>query len=169
MKIAPQMEAELAQLNRDYEIHRKNYEDLVARRESLKIGGELESSSNLADFRVIDPPRADPTTGGAQPGAAHAAVAGGRPRLWPGHCLLDEPDAPGVSSMRAPCGLRPVCRLLGVVTLIKSDTMRKQETRSLIRFVASFWRLLAVFLIGMVALVLPVRHSQGSQHHEQPD
>ena len=28
----PQMEAEFAQLNRDYDIHRKNYEELVARR-----------------------------------------------------------------------------------------------------------------------------------------
>ena len=60
MKLAPQMEAELAQLNRDYEINRKNYEDLVARRESIAMSGQLESASSLADFRVIDPPRANP-------------------------------------------------------------------------------------------------------------
>ena len=60
MKAAPQMEAELAQLNRDYEINRKNYEDLVARRESIAMSGQLESASSLADFRVIDPPRANP-------------------------------------------------------------------------------------------------------------
>ena len=29
MKTAPQIEAEAAQLNRDYAIHKKNYEDLV--------------------------------------------------------------------------------------------------------------------------------------------
>ena len=60
MRAAPQIEAEQAQLNRDYEINRKNYEDLVARRESITMSGELESASSLADFRVIDPPRAEP-------------------------------------------------------------------------------------------------------------
>lgn len=53
----PQVEAELTQLNRDYEIIRKNYEQLVSRRESATLGEKLDQSSSLADFRVIDPPR----------------------------------------------------------------------------------------------------------------
>ena len=54
----PQVEAELTQLNRDYEIIRKNYEQLVSRRESASLGEKLDQTSSLADFRVIDPPRA---------------------------------------------------------------------------------------------------------------
>lgn len=53
----PQVEAELAQLNRDYDIIRKNYEVMVARRESALLGMKLDESSQLAEFRVIDPPR----------------------------------------------------------------------------------------------------------------
>jgi polysaccharide chain length determinant protein (PEP-CTERM system associated) len=56
----PQIEAELSQLNRDYEIIRKNYEQLVSRRESASLGVKIDQSSPLAEFRIIDPPRAAP-------------------------------------------------------------------------------------------------------------
>lgn len=57
----PQIEAELSQLNRDYDVIRKNYEQLVARRESASLGLKIDQSSPLAEFRIIDPPRAAPT------------------------------------------------------------------------------------------------------------
>jgi polysaccharide chain length determinant protein (PEP-CTERM system associated) len=53
----PKVEAELAQLNRDYDIVRKNYEQLVARRESAAISGKVDESSQLAVFKVVEPPR----------------------------------------------------------------------------------------------------------------
>ncbi|MGL4573192.1 MAG: XrtA system polysaccharide chain length determinant [Burkholderiaceae bacterium] len=56
----PKIEAELAQLNRDYDIVRKNYEQLVARRESAAISGKVDESSQLAVFRVVEPPRVSP-------------------------------------------------------------------------------------------------------------
>lgn len=57
---APQAEAELAQLNRDYEVIRKNYELLVARRESAELGQRIDESSPLVEFRIVDPPRTEP-------------------------------------------------------------------------------------------------------------
>ena len=56
----PQIEAELSQLNRDYDIIRKNYEALVSRRESASLGVKIDESSPLAEFRIIDPPRTAP-------------------------------------------------------------------------------------------------------------
>lgn len=57
----PQVEAELAQLNRDYDVIRKNYDLLVSRRESASLGVKLDESSQLAEFRVVEPPRVSPT------------------------------------------------------------------------------------------------------------
>lgn len=53
----PQVEAELSQLNRDYEVIRKNYEVLVQRRESASLGVKLDESAQLAEFRLVEPPR----------------------------------------------------------------------------------------------------------------
>lgn len=57
---APEVEAELSQLNRDYEVIRKNYELLVSRRESAAMGERIDESSPLVEFRVVDPPRSVP-------------------------------------------------------------------------------------------------------------
>ena len=56
--VAPEVEAQLAQLNRDYEVNRDNYQKLVERRESAKLSGDLSSATDMLTFRVIDPPTA---------------------------------------------------------------------------------------------------------------
>ncbi|RJG07053.1 chain length-determining protein [Noviherbaspirillum cavernae] len=53
---APEVESQLAQLNRDYLINKENYEKLVASRESAKLSGELSATTEMLTFRVIDPP-----------------------------------------------------------------------------------------------------------------
>ena len=55
-KAIPQVEADLAQLNRNYEIDKVNYEKLIERRESAKISGDMDSANELVTFRIIDPP-----------------------------------------------------------------------------------------------------------------
>lgn len=55
---APEIEAQLAQLNRDYEVNKDNYEKLVERREAAKLSGDLSAATDVLTFRVIDPPTA---------------------------------------------------------------------------------------------------------------
>ena len=55
---APEVEAELAKLNRDYQVNKENYEKLVGRREAAKLSGDLSSATDMLTFRVIDPPTA---------------------------------------------------------------------------------------------------------------
>ena len=49
-------ETQLAQLNRDYQINKKNYETFVIRRESAKISRDADQSADSVQFKVIDPP-----------------------------------------------------------------------------------------------------------------
>ena len=54
--IVPQIEAEMQRLNRDYEIHKQNYNQFVARREKARISDEAETGGEQVKFRIIEPP-----------------------------------------------------------------------------------------------------------------
>jgi polysaccharide chain length determinant protein (PEP-CTERM system associated) len=57
-KRRPEIEIEMQQMDRDYNILKRNYESLVARREQASMGQDVETSGIGAEFRLIDPPRA---------------------------------------------------------------------------------------------------------------
>ncbi len=53
----PEVEAELNRLNRDYEVHKENYDAFVSRLETAKISEEVETSGDTVRIDVIEPPR----------------------------------------------------------------------------------------------------------------
>ena len=55
----PQIEAEMAQLNRDYEVIRTTYQTMVSRREKAALSEDVDARRST-QFRVIDPPRTAP-------------------------------------------------------------------------------------------------------------
>ncbi|MDE2402246.1 MAG: hypothetical protein KGL90_11335 [Burkholderiales bacterium] len=57
----PGVEADLAQLNRDYEVIRKNYDLMVARREAASLGVKLDESSRFTEFKLVEPTRVSRT------------------------------------------------------------------------------------------------------------
>lgn len=150
LKTAPQIEAEAAQLNRDYAINKKNYEDLVARRQSAAMSGELESASGVADFRLIDPPRVSPRP-----------VSPNRPLLLP--AALVGAVLAGLLAAFVASQLRPVFEkaselrerlqlpVLGTISLIMSDDERRRERTDRIRFATASCVLAGVFVAVMVA------------------
>jgi polysaccharide chain length determinant protein (PEP-CTERM system associated) len=151
LKVAPQLEAELAQLNRDYQINQKNYADLVSRRESAMMSGQLENTSSVAEFRVIDPPRVSPKP-----------VAPNRVLLMPMTLLAALGAGLGMAFLMSQ--IRPVffdgaalrqltqLPLLGVVELMPSDAFRQRESRSFKRFIAALLALVLLYAGGMLAL-----------------
>src|SRR5262249_53528419 len=55
-RAAPQVEAEYEDLDRGYNVLRKNYEELLARRESTNITAAADTGADKVRLRVIDPP-----------------------------------------------------------------------------------------------------------------
>lgn len=53
----PEIEAKLQSLNRDYALNRQNYDMLVARLESAKLGEQAEETGDDVKFKTIEPPR----------------------------------------------------------------------------------------------------------------
>ncbi|MGI9332193.1 MAG: XrtA system polysaccharide chain length determinant [Gammaproteobacteria bacterium] len=53
----PEVEAELARLNRDYVVTQTNFDELLKRRESLNLSQEATASTDDYKFKVIEPPK----------------------------------------------------------------------------------------------------------------
>src|SRR5205814_10422481 len=58
-QLIPGVEAEFTQLNRDYDVLKRTYGALLARRESAAMGKDVQDTGG-ARFRIIDPPRVSP-------------------------------------------------------------------------------------------------------------
>lgn len=54
---APGLQAEFIALNRDYDVLRKNYDDLSARREAMRISAAADAEGDKVKIQVIDPPQ----------------------------------------------------------------------------------------------------------------
>jgi polysaccharide chain length determinant protein (PEP-CTERM system associated) len=54
---APHVEAESENLDRDYTVLRKNYEELLARRETSNITAAADTGADKVRLRVVDPPQ----------------------------------------------------------------------------------------------------------------
>jgi polysaccharide chain length determinant protein (PEP-CTERM system associated) len=144
----PKVEAEFSQLNRDYDINRDNYQKLLARREAAQISGEMDASSGVAEFRVIEPPRVNPR-----------AVWPNRPQLL-GVAFLAALGAGGLAtvirSQLSPVftdrrALRNVLNvpMLGTVSLIRTGAYRNAQRKSMLVFALGVAALFGTFIVAL--------------------
>lgn len=151
--MVPQVEAEFAQLNRDYEVQKKTYESLLARREAATMGIDMQDSGG-AQFRVIDPPRVSP-----QPVAPNrlmllglafvASVATG--------LLVSFIAAQVAPTFHDAGGLREATSrpVLGLVSTLPSSSVRTQRRRGGWLFAGGVSGLVAMFAaVAGFAMVL---------------
>jgi polysaccharide chain length determinant protein (PEP-CTERM system associated) len=153
VKLIPQIEAEYSQLNRDYDINKKNFESLVTRRESASMSSEMDASAGGVDFRLIDPPRVSP-----QP------VSPNRLLLLPLTLVLAL--AAGLFVPFAASQVRPVffdaralrevtgLPLLGKVSRRVDEAKKQDEKKSFRRFIAAIASLFGVYGAGFALLFI---------------
>lgn len=156
----PQVEADYTQLVRDYDVNKKNYEQLLARRESAHLSGEMDASANVVDFRVIDPPRvpaapAAPNRPMLMSGVLLASVLAGAALAF----LLSQ-LRPTFNSRRE---LRDVTGLpvLGVVSMIWTPAQKKHQRKGLLMFSGGVAGLLFAYGGAMVLIAWLPKHLLG--------
>ncbi len=152
-RLVPEVEAELAQLNRDYAVHKTNYDALVARRESANIAVEMNTQTGVADFRVIDPPTL--ATKPSAPNRLLLIPVAGLAGLLAGFALtfLISQLRPAVVDPR---GLREVTGLpvLGTVSMLTTPERRSARRRGLLAFGAGLFAYVGMVVAAVVALQL---------------
>jgi polysaccharide chain length determinant protein (PEP-CTERM system associated) len=149
----PQVDAEYTQLTRDYEVTKRNYENLLARRESAQISGDMETRSHVMDFKVVDPPQVPsvpkaPNRPLLMSLVLFAALAGG----IAGAFLVSQsrPTIDDERRLSEASGL-PV---LGTIIMAWTDAQEQRRARGLVALGISFAGLLSTYAAIMAALVL---------------
>jgi polysaccharide chain length determinant protein (PEP-CTERM system associated) len=149
----PEREAQFTQLNRDYAIHKHNYDTLVSRREAAAMSGELESATGVASFRIVDPPRVSaepmaPTRKTLMPIALLASLAAGI-----GASYLFSLLHPTVHDNRSlkRVGGRPV---LGAVSLLLNPQTLARRRRTRLLFFSGVGGLAATYSAVVAAVFL---------------
>lgn len=149
---APEIEAEFAQLNRDYQVNKENYEKLLQRRESAKLSGELSNATDMMTFRVIDPPTVPLLPAGPNRPRLMGLVFVAAIGLGIGVAFLFSQVRPTFLSQ---ADLRSISGLpiLGSVSMNWTDVQRVKQRRSILAFGASGAALFVTFG-GIMAVLL---------------
>jgi len=129
----PQIESEYTQLTRDLEIYKQKYSEMLARRETASLSGEVESKTDIVDFRVVDPPRVPNKPAWPNRPLLVSVVPLGGIGAGLALAFLLTQLRPTVDSRRQLRDLSNV-PLLGMVTMIETDASRRKARRGILLF-----------------------------------
>lgn len=148
----PEIEAQYAALNRDYDVQKRNYQTLVQRRESATLSGEMDAAG-VADFRIIDPPSVSATPVAPNrllmlPVVLFVALGAG---LFFSFVISQAlPTFHDARTLRE-IAQRPV---LGTVSLLTNAAMSRQRRRNVALFAGGVAGLFAVYGAALMLLTV---------------
>ena len=143
----PVIEAELKQLDRDYQVIASKHQELLSRRESAKLGEDVEQTASDVTFRVIDPPFVPSKPSEPDKLLLNSLVLVVALGFGAAVALLVSLIRPVIVDQQSLVKLTGL-PLLGTVTLIPTAEQKKRETLGLVAFSS----MMAVLLFAFVGL-----------------
>ncbi|CCQ72970.1 putative Lipopolysaccharide biosynthesis protein [Magnetospira sp. QH-2] len=147
--MVPEVESELDRLTRDFELSRKNYEELLARQEAAIMSESQETKAEKVQFRIVEPPTLPVIPTGLKRSLVLTAVmvlgfgAGlGLVTLF----VSLQTTFPSTLRLAQVTG-RPV---LGIVSVSVPKGTKTYRTVRIVTFVLAIWVLIAVYFGLMV-------------------
>ncbi len=140
----PEVDAQLTQLTRNYDIYKSSYDTLLSRRESAKMSSAVDSKTDSVDFRIIDPPH-----------VPHAPSSPNRP-LWISLVLLGS-IAAGIGLAFLVSQVKPTLSnrfdiltltnlpMLGTVSLIETPEAKINNRKELLAYAATSFILFGAY------------------------
>ena len=145
----PQVEAELSRLNRDYDVVRSKYEQLLAQLERANIGESVARSIDDVQFRIIDLPFAGLEPAGPQRQLLLAALLVAALGLGGALMFLLNQLHPVFLNSRAVTAATGV-PVLGVVSLLLSPQDLRAKRRGHLRFAMAIGLMILSFALVSV-------------------
>lgn len=159
----PAVEAELTRLNRDYDVNKKQYDELLLRREQALMSQEAEQSQEDVKVKIIDPPRLPLLPVGPNRLLLSSVVLVLGLGVGGGMCIaLSQlnPRVVDVPDVRELTGL-PV---LGAISLAAGPRHRQQRRYELLAFAAGLLGILLVYAAQVTLFLLDINVHGRLQH-----
>jgi len=156
LDVLPKVEAELTRLNRDYEINRTNYQELVQRLESARMSEQADQAGDNVKFRIVEPPKVPLLPVGPQRVLLSIGILILGLAVGGGFAFLMSQMKPvyyDPSMLRKEAGV-PV---LGQVSRVWTDVMAKKRRVEVTGFGTSVALLIVVFVMILLTYQLGYR------------
>lgn len=164
---APAIEAQYEDLTREYGVQKKQYEELVQRRESARISQALADTTENIQFRVVEPPRIPTRPSGPKRLLFLAGVLVASIGIAVGlGVLLYQIEEPVTS--REELETRFGYPMIGDISLVKSPGHQTRSRRQAMIFATAAASLLVVFL-GLMAFSFTVAQRNAESLSMWPD
>ncbi len=144
------IETQLQGLNRDYEMVRANYNQLLAKRETARMSGTVEQTTDAVKFRIVDPPQVPSKPSAPNRILLSSGVLFGALLVGIGLAILMSLLRPSFGTMQ---GLRDVTGLavLGSISMNWIPEARRTKRREFMRFLAALVSLVIIY-VGVILL-----------------
>ncbi|GAB6054305.1 Wzz/FepE/Etk N-terminal domain-containing protein [Magnetospira thiophila] len=147
--MVPEVESELDRLTRDYELSRKNYEELLSRKEAAIMSESQETKAEKVQFRIVEPPTLPVIPTGLKRSLVLTVVlvvGFGAGLGLVGLFVSLQTTFPSTLRLAQVTG-RPV---LGMVSMSQPKGVKSHRNLHLIAFVSAIWLLGAIYVGLMV-------------------